>query len=113
MAQAEGARALLHADRCAVLERRLYRRRAINGPRGQYWTGDRELSPLQNYLVGGRLVASWNGHKGDRIAGMLLGLSTEASADLIKTHLDEFTWAGRKPNDTFAVVGGLAVSGQF
>ena len=85
----------------------------VNGPRGQYWTGDRELSPLQNYLVGGRLVASWNGHKGDRIAGMLLGLSTEASADLIKTHLDQFTWAGRKPNDTFAVVGGLAVSGQF
>lgn len=84
-----------------------------NGPRGQYWTGDRELSPLQNYMVGGRLLATWNGHPGDRIAGMLLSVSTEATADLIKTHLDEFTWAGKVPDDTFAIVGGLGVSGQF
>ncbi len=85
----------------------------LNGPRGQYWTGDRELSPLQNFLVGGRLRASWNGKKGDRIAGMLLGLSTEASVDLLKTKLDQFTWAGRKPDDTFAIVGGLGINGQF
>jgi hypothetical protein len=26
----------------------------ILGPAGQYWTGDRELSPMGNYLVGGR-----------------------------------------------------------
>jgi hypothetical protein len=26
------------------------------GPAGQYWTGDRELSPMSNYLVGGRLA---------------------------------------------------------
>jgi hypothetical protein len=28
----------------------------IQGPAGQYWTGDRELSPMSNYLVGGRLA---------------------------------------------------------
>ena len=27
-----------------------------NGPAGQYWTGDRELSPMSNYLVGGRMA---------------------------------------------------------
>jgi hypothetical protein len=26
------------------------------GPIGKYWTGDRELSPMQNYLVGGKLA---------------------------------------------------------
>ena len=26
------------------------------GPAGQYWTGDRELSPMSNYLIGGRLA---------------------------------------------------------
>ncbi len=85
----------------------------VNGPRGQYWTGDRELSPLQNYMLGGRLRATWNGRKGDRIAGMFLSLSTEATADLLKTHLDQFTWAGKTPDDTFAIVGGLAIGGQF
>jgi hypothetical protein len=28
----------------------------ILGPAGQYWTGDRELSPLSDYLVGGRMA---------------------------------------------------------
>ena len=26
------------------------------GPAGQYWTGDRELSPMSNYLVGGKIA---------------------------------------------------------
>jgi hypothetical protein len=28
----------------------------VLGPAGQYWTGDRELSPMSNYLVGGRMA---------------------------------------------------------
>ena len=28
----------------------------IDGPPGQYWTGDRELSPMSNYLIGGRMA---------------------------------------------------------
>ena len=31
-----------------------------DGPRGQYWTGDRELSPLSSYLLGGRFVFKRN-----------------------------------------------------
>jgi hypothetical protein len=26
------------------------------GPTGQYWTGDRELSPMSNYLAGGKVA---------------------------------------------------------
>jgi hypothetical protein len=28
----------------------------VLGPAGQYWTGDRELSPMGNYLLGGKLA---------------------------------------------------------
>jgi hypothetical protein len=28
----------------------------VDGPAGQYWTGDRELSPMSNYLAGGRMA---------------------------------------------------------
>ena len=28
----------------------------VVGPAGQYWTGDRELSPMSNYLAGGRMA---------------------------------------------------------
>jgi hypothetical protein len=28
----------------------------VQGPAGQYWTGDRELAPMSNYLVGGRMA---------------------------------------------------------
>jgi hypothetical protein len=28
----------------------------VRGPAGQYWTGDRELAPLTNYLVGARVA---------------------------------------------------------
>jgi hypothetical protein len=28
----------------------------VAGPAGQYWTGDRELSPMSNYLAGGRMA---------------------------------------------------------
>ena len=28
----------------------------VLGPPGQYWTGDRELSPMGNYLLGGKLA---------------------------------------------------------
>lgn len=28
----------------------------LHGPNGKYWTGDRELSPMQNFLVGGKMA---------------------------------------------------------
>ncbi len=83
------------------------------GPRGQYWTGDRELSPMQSYLVGGRILASWNGRPGDRVLGALLKLSVGFSLDVVKTNLEEFTWSGRAPDDTWSFLGSLGASGAF
>lgn len=83
------------------------------GPRGQYWTGDRELSPLSSYLLGVRLLAAKRGRPSERVAGVFLGLSAAVGVDLMKTNLDEFTWGGNDPNDTTALIGSLGFKGEF
>ncbi len=83
------------------------------GPRGQYWTGDRELSPLTSYLLGGRLLLSKSGSPEERIAGLLLGFETSVSLDFMKTDLHEFTWGGLTPDDTLAVILSAGIGGEF
>jgi len=69
------------------------------GPRGQYWSGDRELSPLSSYLIGGRALVSREGRPGARVAGLFLSLSGAFGFDLLKTNLRDFTLGGRAPDD--------------
>jgi hypothetical protein len=84
-----------------------------DGPRGQYWTGDRELSPLSSYLLGGRMVFKRNGEPQKRIAGVMLGFETSVSFDVMKTQLREFTWGGVKPDDTLAMLLSIGVRASF
>jgi hypothetical protein len=84
-----------------------------DGPRGQYWTGDREMSPLSSYLLGGRLVFRKAGSPQQRIAFVMLNFETSISFDLMKTSLAEFTWGGTRPDDTLAMIGSLGVRGEF
>jgi len=83
------------------------------GPRGQYWSGDRELSPLSSYLVGGRLLATKEGRPGARVAGMFLNLSGAFGFDLLKTDLHDFTLGGKAPDDTLALLWSLGFQGAF
>jgi hypothetical protein len=85
----------------------------LDGPRGQYWTGDREMSPLSSYLVGGRLVFRKEGSPEKRIAFVMLNFETSISFDFMKTSLAEFTWGGTKPDDTVALIGSLGVRAEF
>lgn len=84
-----------------------------DGPRGQYWTGDRELSPLSNFMLGGRFVFRREGEPKRRIAFVMLSFETSLSFDVMKTVLDEFTWGGVTPDDTLALLGSLGVRGEF
>ena len=84
-----------------------------DGPRGQYWTGDRELSPLSSYMLGARMVFKKNGDPARRIAHVMLGFETSFSFDLMKTNLKDFTWGGSKPDDTLAAIISLGIRGQF
>jgi hypothetical protein len=84
-----------------------------DGPRGQYWTGDRELSPLWSYLLGGRVVFRHESQPAKRIAYVMLSFEASFSFDLMKTVLEEFTWGGTKPDDTLAMIGSLGFRGTF
>jgi Protein of unknown function (DUF3570) len=84
-----------------------------DGPRGQYWTGDRELSPLSSYLLGGRIVFKKLAEPQKRIAFVMLSFETSISFDIVKTQLDEFTWGGKRPDDTLGMIGSLGVRGLF
>ena len=85
-----------------------------SGPRGQYWSGDRELSPLSSYLVGGRVIAAREGGRpGSRIAGLFLSCNASLGFDLLKTNLHDFTLGGRKPDDTLALLWTLGFNGEF
>jgi len=83
------------------------------GPRGQYWSGDRELSPLSSYLIGGRALATRQGRPGARVFGLFLSLSGSVGMDLLKTNLRDFTLGGRAPDDTLAMLWSLGVRGEF
>jgi hypothetical protein len=84
-----------------------------DGPRGQYWTGDRELSPLSTYLLGGRFVFKKNADQQKHFAGFLVSFETSFSFDVMKTSLKEFTWGGSKPDDTLALIGSLGIRAAF
>ncbi|HYQ17280.1 MAG TPA: DUF3570 domain-containing protein [Polyangiaceae bacterium] len=84
-----------------------------DGPRGQYWTGDRELSPLSSYSLGGRMLFKRNAEPNHRIAFVMLSFETSVSLDIMKTHLREFTWGGVTPDDTLAGILSIGVRGTF
>jgi hypothetical protein len=83
------------------------------GPRGRYWSGDRELSPLKTLLGGARLEGTWRAQGNGRWAGAFRQVSASVSFDVLSTFLDDFTWAGQKPDDTFVMLPSLAASGTF
>lgn len=85
----------------------------VDGPRGQYWTGDRELSPLSSYSLGGRVVFGRQAPPDARLLGALLSASASAGLDVMKTDLNGFTWGGVKPDDTFAALLTISLSGSF
>ena len=83
------------------------------GPRGKYWSGDRELSPLSSYLVGARALATREGRPGQRVLGLFLSFSGSVSFDLLKTNLRDFTLGGHAPDDTLALLWSLGFRGEF
>ena len=85
----------------------------ISGPRGQFWSGDRELSPLTTLLGGARLTGTWRAAGGERWAGAFREFSAGVSLDLMQTFLKDFTWAGEKPDDTVVMLPSLSATGSF
>jgi hypothetical protein len=85
----------------------------LYGPRGQYWTGDRELSPLSSILVGGRALLALQGTPGNRVLGLMLRFQASAGFDFLKTNLKNFTWGSEKPDDTTSMILSFGLRGEF
>lgn len=85
----------------------------VRFPRGQYFTGDRELSEMASLTVGGR--AQWSIPPGDggRVLGFLDGLDLVVKVDRVRYSFDEFHYGDRAiPNDR-AIVGTLGIEAVF
>ena len=55
------------------------------GPGGQYWTGDRELSPMSNYLTGGKIA--WIKKPGQERASWYVEMEVSAKYEILLYHL--------------------------
>lgn len=82
------------------------------GPKGQYWSGDRELSPFWSWLGGVRGIYTVTPAHG-RLLGIMSRLKVGASFDLQNFYYSQFTLGGTPVTNTFAYFGGLELSAIF
>lgn len=81
------------------------------GPKGQYWSGDRELSPFVSVMGG--LRAIYTDSPSRRILGIVSGLRVGLSADVIQFAYSDFTLAGTPIGNARAWIFGLNLSVLF
>ena len=82
------------------------------GPKGQYWTGDRELSPFWSWLAGVRAVWTLTPARG-RLFGVLESLQLVGSGNLTGFSYDEYTLGGTPVSGALAYVVTLSLSAAF
>lgn len=82
------------------------------GPKGQYWTGDRELSPFSSYMGGLRLTYAITPEKG-RLLGIMTAFKVGAYFELIQFDYSEYTLGGEAVTNARAYIGGLALAATF
>jgi hypothetical protein len=82
------------------------------GPKGQYWTGDRELSPFSSFLVGGRVTYAIQPKEG-RIFGLMESFRAGASGDVMFFSYDEYTLGGTPVGNARAYLLGLTAAALF
>lgn len=82
------------------------------GPKGQYWTGDRELSPFWSVAAGARLTYGLQGTD-RRILGLLTALKIGTALDVVQFNYDEYTLGGTPITGARAYVLGANLSATF
>jgi len=88
------------------------------GPKGQYFTGDRELSPFWSLGLGIRAAYTirpepkFDGGR-PRLLGFLESAKVGASFDILQFSYDEYTLAGRPIENARAYIVGLTAGALF
>jgi hypothetical protein len=77
------------------------------GPKGRYFTGDRELSPFSSILVGVRANYTFRRKEGN-LFWIVESAKAGASADAVQFSYDEFTLGGTPIGDARAYLVGLS-----
>jgi hypothetical protein len=77
-------------------------------PRGQYWTGDRELSQMQSYLAGLRILYGPTATD-KKVLGFLEKLELSVGADIVFFRYSDFTINGDPLRKT-AIIGSLGLT---
>jgi hypothetical protein len=85
----------------------------VLAPRGRYFTGDRELSPLRSVLAGAQFSWTPPGDDQGLTLGFLRGLEVVIKGDVLKSWFDDFHYdRAPVPNDT-ALIGSLSLTAGF
>jgi hypothetical protein len=82
------------------------------GPKGQYWSGDRELSPFWSLLGGVRGIYTITPAHG-RLLGIMSRLKLGLSFDFQGFDYSQFTLGGTPVGNPYAYFGGLSVTAIF
>jgi hypothetical protein len=82
------------------------------GPRGQYWTGDRELSPFWSWLAGVRFVWTLTPSRA-RILGIMESFKLAGSSSVTGYAYDQYTLGGVPISNARATIGTLSVAAVF
>lgn len=74
------------------------------GPKGQYFSGDRELSHFLSYMVGAR-IAYGKERKTERLAGIFHAFRLGAAFDVVHFEYFDYTLGGKPVNNARAFIG--------
>jgi hypothetical protein len=82
------------------------------GPKGEFWSGDRELSPFWSWLVGARIVWTIAPTSG-RILGIMENLELGGSGNLSNFSYSQYTLGGTPISNARAYVATVSLSAVF
>ncbi|MEM9191002.1 MAG: DUF3570 domain-containing protein [Myxococcota bacterium] len=82
-------------------------------PRGQYFTGDRELSQMNSFAVGGRLSFSVPADDEGYVLGFMDSFDIIGKFDYLITSFPDFRYAQAEVPNTNAIVGTLGLEAGF
>jgi hypothetical protein len=82
------------------------------GPRGSYWTGDRELSPFWSWSIGLRPVYTVTPSRG-RLLKIMTSFKVGASFDVVSDTYEQFTLGGLPITNAHEYIGQLSATALF
>jgi hypothetical protein len=83
------------------------------GPRGQYFSGDRELSPFMSAVVGTRLAYLHEAKPDAKMLGFISSVKLSANLDVMQFFYQDYTLGGVSIGNARALLGVLSLGASF